>query len=508
MKKLLVLILLIPVIAVAQKKGSPQFYAKTITADDLKHHLYIVAGKEMQGRETATEGQRKAAAYIEDQFKSLGLQPGNNGSYQMTFPVYRDEAISTKFIINEKEFKLNDEFQPYTLGSNNIAQYYSEVVFAGHGIADNDYDDYKGLNVIGKLVMVLEGMPSSYKTAANASIRMKVVNAQRRGAAGLLIVGSNFPRRQGRRGVGGMYKDLYKPTQYLNTYFISEGMAESIVGSTDWNTIKSVGKNEKPEYKVFSANIYLEATKKVIKLESSNVLGVLEGTDLKDEYVFITAHYDHEGMTDSTIFYGADDDGSGTVSVLELAQAFTKAKAEGKGPRRSIVFMTVSGEEKGLWGSEYYVNHPIFPLEKTTVDLNIDMIGRVGTEYQASKDSLNYIYIIGDDKLSSELTPITEQVNKKNLKLKLDRKYNDPKDPNQFYYRSDHYNFAEKGVPIIFYFNGVHQDYHKPTDTPDKINYPMMAKRAQLVFYTAWEMANKDAMLKRDLKPETAPRAF
>jgi Zn-dependent M28 family amino/carboxypeptidase len=161
--------------------------------------------------------------------------------------------------------------------------------------------------------------------------------------------------------------------------------------------------------------------------------------------------------------------------------------------------MPVSGEEKGLWGSQYYAENPIFPLEKTSVDLNIDMIGRIGTDYLTDKDSVNYVYTIGDDKLSSDLAPITQQVNNTYLKMKLDGKYNDPKDPNRFYYRSDHYNFAAKGVPIIFYFNGVHADYHKPTDTPDKINYPLLAKRTQLVFYTAWEMANREAMLKRDM---------
>ncbi len=222
----------------------------------------------------------------------------------------------------------------------------------------------------------------------------------------------------------------------------------------------------------------------------------------------ITAHYDHIGKrNDTTIYYGADDDGSGTTGILELAEAFVKAKADGKGPRRSILFMTVSGEEKGLWGSRYYTEHPVYPLDKTTVDLNIDMIGRTGTEYLKDKDSLNYVYIIGDDKLSSDLAPITDQVNNTYMKMKLDRKYNDPKDPNRFYFRSDHYNFAEKGVPIIFYFNGTHADYHRPTDTPDKINYPLMAKRTQLVFYTAWEMANRNDMLKRDIQLEK-PKGF
>ena len=185
---------------------------------------------------------------------------------------------------------------------------------------------------------------------------------------------------------------------------------------------------------------------------------------------------------------------------LELmANAFAKAKAEGKGPRRNVLFMTVSGEEKGLWGSEYYSEHPTVPMDKVTADLNIDMIGRTDTE-RTSGDTLNYVYVVGDDKLSTELKPISEGVNKKHTKLVLDYKFNDPKDPNRIYYRSDHYNFARKGVPIIFYYDGMLKaDYHQPTDTPDKINYPLLAKRAQLVFHTAWEMANRDAQLKRDI---------
>lgn len=234
------------------------------------------------------------------------------------------------------------------------------------------------------------------------------------------------------------------------------------------------------------------------KANSSNVLAVLEGTDKKDEYVFITAHYDHLGTREGVIYYGADDDGSGTVSVLEMAEAFSKAKEEGEGPRRSIVFMTVSGEEKGLWGSAYYCDNPVFPLEKTTVDLNIDMVGRIDPK-RKSGDSMNYVYVIGDDKLSSELKPISESMNNKFTRLELDYKYNDPKDPERIYYRSDHYNFARKGVPVLFYFNGTHADYHRPTDTIDKINFDLMAKRVRLVFYTAWEMANRNDMLKRDI---------
>jgi Zn-dependent M28 family amino/carboxypeptidase len=198
------------------------------------------------------------------------------------------------------------------------------------------------------------------------------------------------------------------------------------------------------------------------------------------------------------IYYGADDDGSGTVGVMQMAEAFMSAAKSGVQPRRTIVFMTVSGEEKGLWGSDYYSEHPLFSLEKTSVDLNIDMIGRVDTERKLA-DTLNYIYVIGHDKLSSELPVINESVNKLYTNLTLDYKYDDPKDLNQIYYRSDHYNFAKKGVPVLFFYDGMLQsDYHKPTDTVDKINFELMAKRAKLVFHTAWVMANKDSMLKRD----------
>lgn len=511
MKKLpLFIFLFLSVVTFAQKKANPSSFAKTITAEDLQKHLYTVASKEMQGRETASPGQKKAAAYIENHFKSLGLLPGNNGSYQMTYPVYSDEAGKSIFEINNKEYKVNDDYQPYAFSNYNTSQYFSEVVFVGHGISDSAVDDYKDVNVIGKLVMILDGGPDGEKSnqtraGSSAGIFTKIVNAQKRGAAAVLIVGSGFPRQP--RRTASMYQELYRPTQYLNTYFISEKIAATLTGDIDWGNIKEDAKHGHVPARVYAADIHLQSEKKVNKLESSNVIAVLEGTDLKDEYVFLTAHYDHLGIrNDTTIFYGADDDGSGTVSILELAEAFAKAKAAGNGPRRSIVFMTVSGEEKGLWGSEYYANHPVFPLEKTSVDLNIDMIGRVGEEYLKSKDSANYVYVIGDDKLSTDLRPITDKVNK-TLKLKLDRKYNDLNDPNRFYYRSDHFNFAEKGVPIIFYFNGVHADYHRPTDTPDKINYKLMAKRAQLVFYTAWEMANRNDMLKRDIKLDV-PKGF
>lgn len=223
---------------------------------------------------------------------------------------------------------------------------------------------------------------------------------------------------------------------------------------------------------------------------SENVIAYIKGSEKPDELIVISAHLDHVGMDDDgNVFNGADDDGSGTVSVMEMAKAFQQAVKDGNGPKRSILFLHVTGEEIGLYGSRYYTENPLFPLENTVCDLNIDMIGRIDPD---KKDNPEYLYLIGSNMLSQELQDISTNVNDKYTKLELDYKFDDPDDPNRFYYRSDHYNFAKNNIPVIFYFNGVHEDYHKITDTPDKIEYALMAKRAKLIFLTAWELANRD----------------
>ncbi|MGB8375345.1 MAG: M28 family metallopeptidase [Salegentibacter sp.] len=233
---------------------------------------------------------------------------------------------------------------------------------------------------------------------------------------------------------------------------------------------------------------------------TENVVAFIEGSEKPEQVVVISSHYDHIGINDDgQINNGADDDGSGTVGILEIAQAFKKAVEDGYRPKRSILFLHNTGEEKGLIGSKYYTDHPVYPLENTVADLNIDMIGRVDSTHAGNN---NYIYLIGSDKLSSELHALSEDVNSEYTKLDLDYRYNDENDPNRFYYRSDHYNFAKHNVPVIFYFNGVHEDYHRPTDTPDKIDYEALAKRAKLVFLTAWQIANRDARLVVDKAAE------
>ena len=230
------------------------------------------------------------------------------------------------------------------------------------------------------------------------------------------------------------------------------------------------------------------------RIKGENVLGYIEGADLKEELIIITAHYDHLGKHDSLVFNGADDDGSGTAATLEIAEAFMLAKKAGKGPRRSVLIMPVSGEEKGLLGSKYYTENPIYPLKNTIANLNIDMIGRLDDWH----DTANYVYLIGADRLSQELHDISEQVNKKYIRLKLDYKFNEEDDPNRYYYRSDHYNFAKNNIPVIFYFNGVHEDYHKATDTVEKIDFKKTETITRLVFLTAWELANREERIVLD----------
>ena len=237
---------------------------------------------------------------------------------------------------------------------------------------------------------------------------------------------------------------------------------------------------------------FLNAKYKENLPDSENIWAFIEGSEKPDEIVVVSAHYDHVGVKNGEIHNGADDDGSGTVALVEIAKAFEKAKKEGHGPKRSILILHVTGEEHGLHGSRFYSENPLFPLANTVADVNIDMIGR---HDELHPNDSNYIYLIGSDYLSTDLYNICEETNKANTKLALDYKYNDRKDPNRFYYRSDHYNFAKNGVPSVFLFSGIHEDYHKPGDDVDKIEFDVLTKRTQLAFAIAWEIANRDKRL-------------
>lgn len=264
-----------------------------------------------------------------------------------------------------------------------------------------------------------------------------------------------------------------KAANFLKTYYVSQNISSPITDSVYFQTIPK--------------SYFPDDTK-----ETENVVAYIEGIEKPEEVLVISAHYDHLGIEDDQIYYGADDDGSGTVALMEMAQAFKMAAKDGFGPKRSILFLHLTAEEIGLQGSRFYTENPIFQLSNTIANLNIDMIGRVDAPHE---NNSNYLYLIGTDRLSKELHLLSEKVNETFFNLDIDYRFNDEDDKNRYYYRSDHYNFALHNIPVIFYFNGEHEDYHQPTDTPDKINYPLLEKRTQLIFATAWQLANRENRL-------------
>ena len=469
--------------------------AASITEAELKEHLFIYASDEFEGRETGTEGQKKAVQYIVDYYKKLNIDPAaGTNDYIQKVPVNYTTAPTGSASVRNTPLELGEQLVSFTPLDGEYA-----MVFVGHGIVDGTINDYENLDVEGKIVLAVAGEPKnddgtyvltgteeiSKWSNRSEALPKRVDTAKENGAAGLLFVDDdNFARYNRyfsymrRNNSGQMRLDTGEETLFSGL-LKSESLA-----------LFGLGKNDvegKALDLSFSASIQ-GGTKEV---DTENVAAVIEGVEFPDEYVVISSHLDHIGINaDGEINNGADDDGSGTVALLEIAEAFKMAKEQGKGPRRTVVFLHVTGEEKGLLGSEYYTDfEPLYPLENTVTNLNIDMIGRIDPERSGDR---NYIYLIGSDKLSTDLHELSEAVNQKYLQIELDYTYNDENDPNRFYYRSDHYNFAKNNIPIIFYFNGTHDDYHRESDTPDKINYDLLENRSRLVFHTALEVANRD----------------
>ena len=462
-----ILALLLFAVVQAQNKSAVK-YANSITPEDLRRHLTILASDEFEGRETGKKGQKMAAKYIADYFKLVGLKAPVDGSYFQEFELTESKLVSSYLRKGEEKKKVFEDYIYYSKSETEGEEYIS-LIIAGETV---NTDSYEGAYVV-------------YQFESLGGFRDEIKIASEAGALGIFIILSDEQE----------YKSTFSRfSRYLKSPSLSLGPRDGesdklIIGNIsllEWTFGKNIS-DIKPGDKttiVFNAD-YLDRP-----LATENVLGLLKGSEKPEEIVVISAHYDHIGIIDGEINNGADDDGSGTVSVLELAEAFSMATKKKKRPKRSILFMTVTGEEKGLLGSSYYTDvEPVFPLENTVVDFNIDMVGRVDEKHA---DNPDYIYVIGSDKLSQTLHDLHEEVNKTYTQLELDYTYNDENDPNRFYYRSDHYNFAKNNIPVIFYFNGTHPDYHQPTDTIEKINFDKMSNVVKLIFYTVWEVANRE----------------
>ena len=533
-------------------------YQKTITPADLAAYLYVYASDAFAGRETTTPGQKLAARYLAGQYRKLGLEP--KGTLQTSDP-YAPEAYFQPFTVygqrlqgatltategGEKiasaAFSADEQGDVY-LQFGSMEEAAGGVVFAGYGIDDEalSYSDYaamqeQGLDPSGKWILILrdeplendstsllataDGAPSRWTTDAFAKYRPLFQN----GAKGLLVVGDTGPRGEdvsaaaqqaaaALGGVGSLSLDStgsgrqYPPLYVVSTDFANELLAPS--GQTVQTLQQQINRSLDPEvFALRGVRLSSRLDMNTYAAQTENVLAYLEGSDpqLKKEVVVITSHLDHIGTdptrTGDQINNGADDDGTGTVAMLEMAEAFKKAKDEGYGPRRSLLFLHVTGEEKGLLGSEYYTDQePVFPLDSTAVNLNIDMIGRSDPTRTGASDQ--YVYLIGSAIISEDLDQIIRQVNTETgTDLELDDRFNTKDDPNQFYRRSDHWNFGKHNIPFTFFFTGTHADYHDVGDEAHKIRYDNLARITRLIYATAWQVANQDA------RPEVSGQGF
>ncbi|MEN8115508.1 MAG: M20/M25/M40 family metallo-hydrolase [Bacteroidota bacterium] len=507
--KLTLLFIAFAAIAFAQKKE-----LQTITESDLKAHLEFIASDYMQGRDfnTETPGLEITADYLKTQCEKMGLKPGGKDYFQSL------EMVALKPDSENTFMKLIDEEGNATLkdgdifalgGSANGDTIKGEIVFAGYGWYDDKtkYNDTEGLDIKDKIVLVMTRTPQlvSEDKKSDMSIEMKKMSKAVMGGAKALIFvpdptnpDDSWLESIKKYATGGTYSlqgTKSRPPMRLSLLFGTEKLGDEIIKESG-NTLSQIQKviNDSGEPKSFdvknvTANIQL--AKKSLSVDGKNVVAVIEGSDpvLKNECVLFTAHYDHVGMTsDGEVNNGADDNGTGTVALLEIAEAFQSMK---KKPKRSIVFAWVTAEEKGLIGSDYYSQNPVIPLENTVVDINLDMVGRSaekepekGAELNKSLAGPNGLYIVSGNQ-SSELMKISDAVCKDLGLIPSDEL------TKSFLTRSDYYHFYKNGVPILGLSTGLHEDYHKPTDELDKIDYNKMKRIADYCFLVANKVANQ-----------------
>ena len=489
---LLSFLILISEHSAGQSAGSAA-YASKITEEGLRDKLTILASDALEGRMTGSRGQKMAAAFIEHHFREIGLKGPVNGSYLQTVPLSNVQPGETYIQAGNDRFEnYRDFFFPAFLQTNGIQS--APTVFAGKGTDE----ELSQIDIRNKSVVVL--LPDLKMETVFSSGKL-VRSLKEKGA--LAVILAPECTEQEFDEMNNSMKEWFgrgslvlkgKTPGGMSAFVVRPAVAEKLMRTT-YGKLKEAG-DKKQIRKVKETRMNWSSNYSEKDIDSENVLGLLEGTDKKDEIVIITAHFDHIGTNPEgpdKVNNGADDDGSGTSAVMQLAEVFAEAARSGSRPRRSILFMTVTGEEEGLFGSEWYVSNPVFPLSQHVVDLNIDMIGRTDPGHQNDR---NYVYAIGSDKLSDELHQLHEQINSSLTGLKLDYTYNDQNHPEQLYYRSDHWNFAKNNIPIIFYFDGIHEDYHKASDEVSKIEFEILKKRTELVFHTAWAIANRESRLK------------
>ncbi|HRH37176.1 MAG TPA: M28 family peptidase [Flavobacteriales bacterium] len=470
-------------------------YAKGITEAELKTHLEVLASDAYQGRDTGREGQKMAAKYLKEQFIAMGVPPVPAPFSEKLVGGYFQEYG----LIEERTGNLTIEKADRKLGSLTGLVYFNEVLSGERKVEEviwvSDNVNTLSADQLKDRVVIVDAAKWGAGESLFVEMRRRLDRIRAAGAAVILVSVPDLVSIEQLVHRGGSRMKLAyeaeKPTTGTGqAIMMSPTSMQDLLGGVKVKRLR-----RKHTGHVVQCDFTIKCPSNGNHLTAENVLAFIEGTDKKDEVVVITAHYDHIGIEDGVVYNGADDDGSGTVALLEIAEALVAAKADGHGPRRSVLVMPVSGEEKGLLGSKYYSDHPVFDLANTVADVNIDMIGRVDSSHAGKTP---YVYVIGSNRLSSGLHRANEQANAA-AGLDLDYTFNAESDPNRFYYRSDHYNFARKGVPSIFYFSGVHEDYHRPGDDVEKIRFDLLKQRALLAFHTVWILANEEERIKVDV---------
>jgi hypothetical protein len=506
-----------------------------VTAEQMKAYLTFVASDEMEGRNTPSRGLDITAKFLAALLARAGVAPaGDDGTYFQKIMLRRDkiDAEKSRVEVGGQQFKFGDGFLAQPVAGS-VA---GNVVYVGHGwvVPAKGLDAYKTaagrLDVKDKIVVTLGGVPAgvAVEDVMNGKQGVDWDNAlsyaAKNGAKAVIVAPSPqalsaWKRLRDRAQKGGafMVEKLHTPElSRVPTVTASESLLAALFQGEQASGADILGKTSKdkdagapvaPFELSPGKKVTINVAAQVEQVPTQNVVAKIEGSDpqLKHEYVAVGAHYDHVGVGNpvngDAIFNGADDDGSGTVAVLAMAEALAK----GPRPKRSFLFVWHCGEEKGLWGSEYFVEHPTVPLGQIVAQFNIDMIGRGrkpgdGNSQNAGLSGPEEIYVIGSKMMSTELGQISEAVNNSYLKLKFNYKYDDPKDSERLFYRSDHYNYAKKGIPIIFYFDGIHEDYHRPSDHVEKIDFQKMEKVTRTILATAWEVADRAGRVKVDKK--------
>lgn len=481
------------IVVFAQDKNALH-YVSLIDSTNLRIVLTKLASDEFEGRGSGEPGGEMTTKYLGEYLKNKGIVAANKGSYFQNIEAAIRDKGQKRFELSNFNYK--DDYSYDNTSKTDSLIVVDNIIFAGYGIYSSTYNDFANVDITDKLIMVIDDTPAS-RYGINYAVNEQTEDFfKQKRPKGIIKVQNGFRNFSSYAYRRVIFPGEYKESNIANIK-VNERLANKILESTG-KTIKQIAyevetSSKSPSVEInvpitFTGDYWYEDAK------TNNVVAIIEGRDLKNEYIILSAHHDHDGKRYDNIYNGADDNASGVSSVLEIANILAKAKKEGKGPRRSVIVLLPAAEEKGLIGSRYYTENPLYPLAKTVACVNLDMMGRISYDYESKNN--NYVYVVNHKTMSGLLPQKLESINSNTLNLTLDYKHTMPGDNERYFSRSDQYNFADKGIPSLMLTSGEHKDYHKPTDDTALIDFDGLYKRTKLAFLLVWDLANSDESYK------------